>query len=215
MTIVAILVALLVVLVAAFTAVALRRRRTATRSLRDDKKRVSSAEDTSPAAADPASGPTVSELTDPVPAAPVLARSPRSTNTWDAVEGTRQSRPDPAGPPAVIHMAVTGTHPWAPARIFLTELQAEGYQTTVKLPDLVVVRDDDRRPVTVREPTGPPGRLIVTAEPGQLAKTLEVLVRSLLADAFTVDATDGRDVRLTDDEGTEICLTLTELALAY
>jgi hypothetical protein len=54
----------------------------------------------------------------------------------------------------------------------------------------------------------------VTSTPERLARTLEILVRSLLAVAFTVDSADGREVRLTDDDDTEIHLTVTELALA-
>lgn len=119
---------------------------------------------------------------------------------------------DPAGPPAAIRMVVSGTHPWAPARLFLTDLTAEGFEATVELPDLVVVRNHDRLPITVREPAGPPGQLMVTAPPELLADSLEILVRSLLASGFSLDATDGRDVVLTDDEGAEITLTVTELS---
>lgn len=140
--------------------------------------------------------------------------SPSVTGTWNEVHGVAEHDVDPAGPPAAILMAVTGTHPWSPARVFLGELKAAGYETTVELPDLVVVRDDDRRPVTVREPAGPPGHLVITAEPEQLPDTLEMLVRSLLADTFTLVATDGRDVHLADDDRSEIRLTVTELALA-
>jgi hypothetical protein len=200
---VVLLVALLVVVVLASSAVA---NRAAGGARRDDERTASPAEETRQAAgrADPASEPTD----------PVTTGSPMSTDPWNDVGGTRESRPDPAGPPAVIHMVVTGTHPWAPVGVFLTELKAEGYETTVELPDLVVLRDDERLPVTVREPAGPPGHLIVTSTPELLARTLEILVRSLLTSAFTVAATDGRDVRLTDADGIEIRLTVTELALA-
>ena len=119
---------------------------------------------------------------------------------------------DPAGPPAAIRMVVSGTHPWAPARVFLTDLAVEGFEATVELPDLVVVRNADRLPITVREPAGPPGQLMVTAPPELLADTLEILVRSLLASGFSLDATDGRDVGLTDDDGAEVTLTVIELS---
>lgn len=114
--------------------------------------------------------------------------------------------------PAAIHMSVTGTHPWAPARVFLAELKAEGYETTVELPDLLVMRDQDRQPVTVREPAGPPGRLVITATPPRLASALEILVRSLIESEFTLDATSGRDVVLTDDHGATVELTVTQHA---
>ena len=122
--------------------------------------------------------------------------------------------PDPTGPPAAIYMEVTGTHPWAPTRVFVSELKDEGYETTVELPDLVILRDGNRQPVTLREPAGPPGQLIITTTPELTAEALEILVRSLLADSFTVDATNGRDIHLTDDAGVEVRLSVTELALA-
>jgi len=136
------------------------------------------------------------------------------TDSWNDVHGVAGHDVDPAGPPAAIHMVVTGTHPWSPAQVFLGELKASGYEATVEWPDLVVVRDDDRRPVTVREPAGPPGHLVISAEPERLPGTLEALVRSLLADTFTLVTADGRDVHLADDDGSEIRLTVTELALA-
>jgi uncharacterized membrane protein len=203
--VVLILVTLLVVVVLALVALALRRRRAATRARRDDEIRASLTENAPDATDGADSG---SRLTDPV-----SASSP-STDPWGLVDGAQGGGPDAAGPPAAIQMAVTGTDPWVPARVFVTELIAEGYETTVDLADLVVVRDGERLPVTVREPTGPPGHLIVTSTPERLARTLEILVRSLLAVAFTVDSADGREVRLTDDDDTEIHLTVTELALA-
>jgi hypothetical protein len=105
-------------------------------------------------------------------------------------------------------MTVTGTHPWAPARVFLAELKAEGYETTVELPDLLVMRDDGGLPVTVREPAGPPGRLVITAPPPRLATALEILVRSLIESDFALGETSGRDVVLTDDHGARVELTV-------
>jgi hypothetical protein len=135
-----------------------------------------------------------------------------SVDPWADIDGAPAGATDPIGPPAAIYMEVTGTRPWAPIVTFRQELEAAGYETTVELPDLVVVRDDDRRPVTVREPAGASGRLIVTAPPDRLARTLELLVRSLLSAAYTIDTTDGRDVHLTDGAGAEIRLTVTDLA---
>lgn len=144
---------------------------------------------------------------------PVKADAAPAAAAWDTVAGAPEGEPDPAGPPAAIHITVTGTHPWAPVRAFISELGREGYAPTVELPDLVVMRDLERSPVTVREPAGPPGHLIVTTAPEHMADTLQTLVRSLLAGAFSIEGTDGRDVHLADDHGTRIHLTVTELAL--
>jgi hypothetical protein len=147
------------------------------------------------------------------PTDPLGSSAGPSTAAWDAVAGPSEGAPDPAGPPAAIHITVTGTHPWAPVRAFLSELEREGYVTTVELPDLVVLRDLERSPVTVREPAGPPGELIVTAAPEHMSDTLQTFVRSLLTGSFSVESTDGREVHLVDGDGTRIHLTVTELAL--
>jgi hypothetical protein len=186
-----VIVAVVVVLVA--DAVLWRRRR---------KPRAASAMTTSP---DPLASPTVSsEPTD-------ATASAGEADGVEDVAGLAAGSEAP-GPPAAIHMAITGTHPWAPAHVFIAELKAKGYDTTVELPDLVVMRDVGRLPITVREPAGPPGRLVITATPDQIPVALEILVRSLLDSGFTLQEADGRDVRLIDDQGADVRVTVTQLS---
>ncbi|MEL7206766.1 MAG: hypothetical protein AAGK32_00780 [Actinomycetota bacterium] len=219
MTMIVVLVVLAVVVLAA-AALAWRRRRAShrARSAREDELREQLQAGRTPAPA----GLTTDGSTSPDLRAPrVMGSEPVGSpddgaddDDGDVLTPAAAARPDPAEPPAAILMEVTGTHPWAPARVFLTELKAIGYDTTVELPDLVVMRDDQRLPVTVREPAGPPGRLVVTTPPPLLSSTLEHLVRSLIESDFSLDLTEGREVRLADDDGAVILLTVSELATA-
>jgi hypothetical protein len=186
-------IAIAVVIVLAVADLLWRRRR---------KRRAASAVTAS--TAPPASPAIASEPSDP-------AGSAARVDEADEAEGLVAASEAP-GPPAAIHMAVTGTHPWAPARVFIAELKAKGYDTTVELPDLVIMRDVSRLPITVREPAGPPGRLVITATPDQIPVALETLVRSLLDSDFTLQETDGRDVRLIDARGADVRLTVAQLS---
>jgi hypothetical protein len=149
--------------------------------------------------------------TDPLASSVVSSEPASGSEDVDDGAGLAAASEAP-GPPAAIHMTVTGTHPWVPARVFIAELKAKGYDTTVELADLVVMRDVGRLPITVREPAGPPGRLVITATPDQIPVALEILVRSLLDSDFTLQEADGRDVRLIDDHGADVSVTVTQLS---
>lgn len=116
-------------------------------------------------------------------------------------------------PPAAIRVAVDGRDPWEPARAFSRELCHGEHEPSVEMDDLVVLRDAAREPLVIREVPGHADEVLITTTPGALSDALEVLVRTLLSEGYSIERTEGRAITL-DRAGQSLALTVEQPASA-